>query len=124
MKFLLKFTSSLLPVVPYDKEAAKMREGMKQWLDNARVIGFYSLAGTRTSISIWEGESIEQLHIDIMTSPCHRLGDWEIHALIDNRNPGDWVERLGAMSIAADTLREGPGLAGVMISDAACSTNV
>jgi hypothetical protein len=121
MIFFLKFTSSLLPVVPYDKEAAKMRDGLTQWLENPRVTGCYSLAGTRSTVTIWDGESVEQLHIDIMTSPCHRLGEWEIHALVDNRNPGNWAGRLGGLAIPADALQHPPGLAGVMVSDAACS---
>lgn len=93
MKLLVKFTSSLTPVVDYELEPEKALRGVVAWLKNPRVVGDYTLAGTRHSVSIWEGDSLEQLHVDIMALPSHRLGEWEVVPLIDNRE-GNWLEKV------------------------------
>jgi len=105
MKFLITFKSSLLPVVPYEREATKAMKGVRMWLENPRVVQDYTIAGTRDSISIWEGDSIEQLHVDIMACPSHRLGDWEITPLLDNLAVEDWKGKLSDTSgVVEETL--------------------
>lgn len=82
MLFLLIYRGYENSGLPHDQEVALAQLGIEAWKDNPRIKVQYGFAGQRSCMAIWEGDSEDDLHKDILTNPAARLGGWEIQLLV------------------------------------------
>ena len=68
--------------VPMGQELAMVKAGLEAFSKNPKLKNFYTFAGERGGVGIWDVDSAEELSRALSTNPLSRLASWEIHALV------------------------------------------
>lgn len=81
-RFMVIYRGYENPGLPHDEEVALVQLGLEQWKKHKQVKVNLSFVGQRGGITIWEGDSAEELNEAIHSNPLGRLGSWQIEALV------------------------------------------
>lgn len=76
--------------------AAETAQGM-QYVKDGKLKRIYRIVGQRANFSIWQADSLEELHATLSALPMHPFMDVSVHPIIKHTTTEAWEAANGSM---------------------------
>jgi len=100
MLFMVNIVVHLPGDFPKDKldllVKAETARGM-QCIKEGKLKRIFRAVGQRANFSIWEADSLEELHATLLSLPMHPYMDVSVHPIIKHSTTEEWEATQGAM---------------------------
>lgn len=100
MLFLLRIDVSLPPDMPQaTRDSLRQKENAQAFelVKNGKLRRIWRIVGTTANHSIWEAESLEEMHANVQSLPMYAYMKVEVTPLVEHPVTAAWTKEKGAL---------------------------